>query len=225
MFSKILDKLKNMVRMCYVSLPTTDDSNDRHIVTLSQWGRQFNSFAVYPYGLSANAPDQTTQALVFNIGDSQAVTACIPTNHQIRFKDLNPGEVKLGNYLTTSNTYYQETGDITTTSVANLNDNVQNDIVIQCGGDKTVIVGGGVTITANDPITLNVGSAQLQLTSSLLISNVPIQAPDYQGTSGSIAIMNSGLNVGTNQLLANSVNLTSHIHTGDSGGNTGSPKN
>jgi len=239
MFDKIITRLKNMIRIGYVSLPTTDDSGDRHIVTVSKNSKQFPVFAVYPYGFSANAPVDTSQVVCFNVGDSNANVCGIPVNQKIRFKDLKAGEVKTGNFLTTSNTYYESSGDITITSVGNLFENIAQDITITANGKMTSNITGNVEvnsqgevkITSPSKITLQVGGATVVLTSSLLTSSVPIQAPSYSGSGGGAANMTSGINMSGQNISSvgaltttGGVNLSTHIHSTPSG-NSSSPIN
>lgn len=238
MFDKIITRLKNMVRIGYVSLPT-DDSGDRHIVTVSKNDKQYQTFAVYPYGFSANAPIDTSQAITFNIGDSNANIASIPVNHKLRFKNLKSGEVKTGNPVTTSNTYYQASGDITISSVGNVFENVAQDITITASGKMTSNITGNVEvnsqgevkITSPSKITLQVGGATVVLTSSLLTSSVPIQAPSYSGSGGGAANMTSGINMSGQNITSvgsltttGGINLSTHRHSTPSG-DSDPPKN
>jgi len=193
-FNQIIQKFKNIIRIGFISIDSNDDSGDRHICTVSQYGRQIPSFAAYPYGMSANAPSSTSQALIFNIQDSQGVTACIPINQQKRFKDLKVGEAQFGNFITKSNTHYKENGDIS------------------------------ITAPKGQSITFTVGAATLTLTPTALISSVPIQAPSFSGASGGIAVMTSGLDAGTNPITSKGVDLSSHVHSDPQGGTTGAPQ-
>ena len=86
-----INKFKNIIRIGYISLNNSEDSKDRHVYTVGHYDSQFNSYGIYPYGISANAP-ANSQAVIFNIQDSQGVTACIPVNHKERFKNLNNEE-------------------------------------------------------------------------------------------------------------------------------------
>lgn len=238
MFEKILNRIKNMVRLGYVSLPT-DDSGDRHIVTVSKNDKQYPVYAAYPYGFSANAPVDTSQVLTFNINDSNANVAGIPVNQKLRFKNLQSGEVKTGNFVTTSNTYYQSSGDITITSVGNLFENIAQDITITASGKMTSNITGNVEvnsqgevkITSPSKITLQVGGATVVLTSSLLMSSVPIQAPSYSGSGGGVANMTSGINMSGQNITSvgsltttGGINLSTHRHSTPSG-DSDPPKN
>lgn len=210
MFDFFINKLKNIIRIGYISLNNSDDSKDRHIYTVSQYNSQFNSYAIYPYGISANAPENS-QAVIFNIQDSQGVTACIPVNHKERFKNLNTGEVKIGNFVKKNNIFFDKDGNVIITSTN------KKDAKIELDSDNIKFTFDNTTITLeSDSINLNLGNksilldssnielnydgATLTLNSSQLTSSVPIIAPN---------------------ITLNGVDFNSHIHGGvQSGGST-----
>jgi hypothetical protein len=106
-----------------------------------------------------------------------------------------------------------------------------NAIIVETG--KVEIKKGSNTLTVDDSqMQANISGATLTLNASSLISSVPVFAPSYSGLSGSSANMVSGIDMnGQNIENAGSitttlgVDLSTHIHTGDSGGDTGIPKN
>lgn len=217
MLNNIISRIKNMIKIGFISLNNNDDSTDRHIMSVSYMDKQLRCYGVYPYGLSANAPANTTQAICFNVFGSDSNVAAIPVNQEMRFKNLKTGEVQIGNFINKSNIHFQETSDITITSNGKLTANVKDNVEI---------------ISTGNEIKLQVGSATLTLTDSLLVSSVPIQAPSYAGSSGGAANMTSGINMAGQSITdvgalntSGGVNLSTHIHTGDSGGDTGAPKN
>ena len=84
----------------------------------------------------------------------------------------------------------------------------------------------------NTAMTATIGGATLVLNATSLTSSVPVFAPSYSGLSGGAANMVSGIDMNTQDIdnvgalnTTGGVNISTHIHTGDSGGNTGTPKN
>lgn len=154
----ILNKFKNIIKIAYISLNNTDDSTDRHINTISSYGGQYNTMAVYPYGISANAPANTSQTLTFSIQDSKGVTASIPFNQTERFKNLEPNEVKIGNFIQKNNIFFDINGNVIIESTNNGN------AKIELNGDNIKLYYGNATLILND---------------SELVSSVPIKAPSF----------------------------------------------
>jgi len=183
-----INKFKNIIRIGYISLDNSDDSKDRHIYTVSQYNSQFNSYAIYPYGISANAP-QNSQAVIFNIQDSQGITSCIPVNHKERFKNLNTGEVKVGNFIKKNNIFFDKNGNVIITSTNKKDAKIElnnEDIkftfennTITLKDDSIILNSGNTSVVLDDSnIKLDYNGATLTLNGSSLISSVPISAPN-----------------------------------------------
>ncbi len=106
----------------------------------------------------------------------------------------------------------------------------ENSVFIE--KDQVKVKKGSNELKINDSeMQATIAGATLKLNSSALTSSVPVMAPSFSGLSGGVANMTSGINMAgqdisdAGDITAGGVNLTTHIHTGDSGGNTGAPKN
>ncbi len=98
-------------------------------------------------------------------------------------------------------------------------------------GKNAVIIGesevslkldnNSVTVSSSD-IKLSVGSATATLTSSLFSSSVPIAAPDFTSSTGSAATFSQGITT-TQNVVAGTISLRTHIHPDPVSGNTGVP--
>ena len=168
----LINKFKNIIRIGYISLDNMEDNESRHVYSVSHANAQFNSYAIYPYGISANAPSQDTQAVIFNIQDSQGVTACIPVNQKNRFKNLKVGEVKVGNYIKKNNIFFNEKGSVEIISI-------NNDFIIKTKDNV-------IEITDNY-IKLKYHNATLILNNEKLVSNVPIEAPSFTDSNTNLS--------------------------------------
>jgi len=168
----VINKFKNIIRIGYISLDNINDSESRHIYSVSHADAQFNSYAIYPYGLSANAPSQDTQAVIFNIQDSQGVTACIPVNQKDRFRGLKVGEVKIGNYIKKNNIFFNEKGGVEITSTS-------DEFIIKTKD--------GIIEISKDNIQLKYKNATLTLNDQKLVSSVPIEAPSFTDSNTNLS--------------------------------------
>jgi len=100
----------------------------------------------------------------------------------------------------------------------------KNAVVIGESDVSLKLDNNSVKISSSD-IKLSVGSATVTLTSSLFSSSVPIAAPDFTSSTGSAATFSQGITTPEN-VVAGSISLKTHIHTGvtTGEGDTGTPK-
>jgi hypothetical protein len=107
----------------------------------------------------------------------------------------------------------------------------QNAVIVEDG--KVEVKKGINTLTIDDTqMQTNINGATLTLNATSLISSVPVFAPSYSGLSGSSANMVSGIDMNSQNIdnageinTTLGVNLSTHVHPGDSGGTTGLPEN
>lgn len=111
-----------------------------------------------------------------------------------RFKNLEAGEVQLGNYLTQASIKFDKDGNVTVNVPAgNLTANVSGNLSAAIDGNTTLTT-TDLNITATGTSTINGG---LTVTGDIIANNFD----------------SSGIGVDFN----------THIHTGDSGGSTSGP--
>jgi hypothetical protein len=107
----------------------------------------------------------------------------------------------------------------------------QNAVIIEDG--KVEVKKGINTLIIDDTqMQTNINGATLTLNATSLISSVPVFAPSYSGLSGTSANMVSGIDMNSQNIdnageinTTLGVNLSTHVHPGDSGGTTGLPEN
>jgi len=73
--------------------------------------KPFSVTIVFPYGISANAPAEST-VVTSNMTKSGKSKSGIVSNPENRFRDLKEWEVKVGNFKSKAHTYYTDSGDI-----------------------------------------------------------------------------------------------------------------
>lgn len=96
-------------------------------------GKESTVYVVYPYGLTANAPEGAL-CLSWQVEGQESNRVSIADFPQSRPKNLEPGEVVVSNYLTGSEVRFKANGDI--------------DITVN--SDVNVIASGNANITATD---------------------------------------------------------------------------
>jgi len=157
----ILSKVYNLVKRAIITLPIQD--NEQYQVAQIQYmGKTSTAQIINPYGLDSNMPEGSL-LVVFNVQCQEENKVAIGNKSEIRFKDLKPGEVVVGNPITRSNIFFEANGDITIKGTANVNINVTGNINIttpqvNLTGDLNVtgtitattdVVGGGKSLATH----------------------------------------------------------------------------
>jgi hypothetical protein len=110
------------------------------------------------------------------------------------------------------------------------NNDGTNAVIIE--SSKVEVKKGNNTLVIDDSqMQATIQGATLTLSSSSLVSSVPVVAPSFTGLNSGVANMTSGINMGgknisdAGSILSSGVNLSSHIHADSQGGNTSPPTN
>lgn len=134
----MIRKIRNLITRAFVSLPG-DDSGEFPITQVSYNGKTVDAEVIYPYGISGNLPEGSL-LLKFNVHANEENRAVIGYRHDLRPKNLKPGEFQTGNFLAGSTIKFDEDGNI----------------IEVAQGDKSItfdselnITGGTVKITAD----------------------------------------------------------------------------
>lgn len=149
MSNEMILKLKNMIRFGRVTRPGKDNGADT-ISQVESMGRAVNVTMLYPYGISANAPENST-VLIFAAGGSAQNMAALAMFPENRKPDLKPGEIAIGNMLSKALVFFKEDGEIeikTGTSIVT----VKKDGAIRCetaGGFFELAEGGQLNVNGN----------------------------------------------------------------------------
>lgn len=106
-------------------------------------GKESTAYIVYPYGLTANAPEGAL-CVSWQVSGQESDRAAIADFPQARPKNLKPGEVVVSNYVTGSEVRFSENGDIDITSASNINIIATTALTITA---PDVIIAGAVEVT------------------------------------------------------------------------------
>lgn len=193
---RLITMLKNAFKIA--KLLSVDDSGDLRFASVSMLGKTQKVLLFTPYGLM-HKPPANSLALVWSQQSQESngiAMADDPKNRPL--KNLDPGEVALGNYLTQNFIYFDKDGlctiavdDLRITATNDI-EMVANNITMQADNDLTI---ASDTMGIEATTTLDVDSTQINVTAS----NVAVTA----------SLTNNGVNVGS-----------THIHSqgNDSGG-------
>lgn len=165
MIDKLFNKVKNFIKRCIIS-ETSDDSNIYAIAKIKYYDKDSIAEAIYPYGMSANAPVDTV-CILFNINGHESNRACIPYAIIDRFKNLKSGEVIFGSPATQSYVKFMTNGDI------------------EIDGTKTIFKKGTFTIEEEatiDCTKINLGSGGNEIARKGDQIKVNVGGTDYIGT-------------------------------------------
>ena len=99
-----------MIKRAVVSLSTADTGN-YPTVQVSYLGKTSEVEVLFPYGLAGRLPKDAL-VLCFNVEGSEENKAGIGNTPTQRFKELEEGEVVVGNPLTGSKIHFKANGDI-----------------------------------------------------------------------------------------------------------------
>jgi hypothetical protein len=123
----MLEKLKSIIKWGRVSREDASDTDINQILQVETvGGKPKPVYIALPYGVSANIPDDTT-IIMLSSGGSGQDQAGIPTRPEDRFKGLKVWEIKIGNYKTKANVFFNDDGQIE---------------IVPKSGKETVISGG-----------------------------------------------------------------------------------
>jgi phage gp45-like len=108
-----------MIKRGIITLASKNEQ-DFQVCQVKYLGKTKNIELVLPYGLYSN-PKEESIVILLNIGANEENVAGIPYNPYIRFKELEAGEVAIGNPHANSKVYFKNNGDIEIESSGNIN--------------------------------------------------------------------------------------------------------
>ena len=108
-------------------------------------GKESTVYVVYPYGLTANAPEGAL-CVSWQVSGQESDRAAIVDFPQTRPKNLEPGEVVVSNHLTGSEVRFKANGDVDITSSADINVTAATAVTITAP-DVTIVSDVEVTGT------------------------------------------------------------------------------
>jgi hypothetical protein len=155
MINCLLAKLRNLLRRGYVSRTVTDDG-DYPLAQISYLNNVGISERISPYGLDSQLP-QDTQVLLFTIQGHETNRACIGYSQDERFKNLDSGEVVVGNPVKQTSIKFDKTGKIIITSDGDIDITATGKNVNIDAAQTNLGSGGNAIARLGDEVTVNVG--------------------------------------------------------------------
>lgn len=146
----MIQKIKSLFKAA--RLLSSDDSGSYRRGTFFYQGQTGSKAVIFtPYGLCSRPPDEAMAIILSQNGQDSNGIAFVddPLN---RFKDLEKGEVAIGNYLTGSRVVFKENGDIDITANADINIALTGAATITAGSMVCVINSDGIDITDGDVV-------------------------------------------------------------------------
>ena len=164
--------IKKLIRYCRISLLGDDSAaypNDQVVHNEVP----INAYRFSPYGLSSRPPLDAL-GLMLSPGcrnDSPVVLIDQPLE---RFKNLKPGEVKVGNYQTKAEVHFDQAGNIVITP--------------KSASSVKVIVDGGGNVDIEAPgANINLTAATVAITGNLTVSGTISATGDIVGATKSLS--------------------------------------
>jgi hypothetical protein len=216
----LINKLFNLTKRA-VQISEQQDSTTNgkkwYNTKIKAYGSIYETQVYYPYGYYANAPNGSQHYAISTAAQSENNMA-FPYDNQTQFTGLKPGEVMMGHQRLKSFIKFLNDGSINLeTPKGNLNIKVlQGNAEINISGDETTTISGNLTknitgavdiasqgnfeVKSSELLILDgatkveiiSGTGVLTLTSSGLVSNVPISAPEINVTGGGGIAMSGG---------------------------------
>jgi len=191
----MIQRFRNLIRLARVSLTSTDSTNMPTAQIEGLGKTSDNITMVYPYGIFANAPEDTL-GLTLQLYGQESSIVMIPFNpldkngKSLRFKNLKKGEVVLGNVLTGTMIKLASNGDVEIDGKNNIKLTVKGDLTLNVTGNVNIDAGGNATVNATGDVKVEAGG---------MAEIVASGSAKLQGTTADIAA--STVNVGTGALI------------------------
>jgi len=133
-------KIFNIIKRAIISL-SSKDNEDFQIAQATYFEKTKNIELILPYGLYSNAKTGAI-SLVFAVNGQEENLAGIPYNPYVRFKNLNPSEVAVGNPHKLTKIYFKDDGNI----------DIETSVNVNIKASKTNLGVGGKAIARVDDI-------------------------------------------------------------------------
>lgn len=146
----MIGKIRNLIQRAVVTNPG-DDSGEFPITQVGYNEKVVDAEVLNPYGLSTNLPIDSI-CIKLSINGQEENRTVIGYRHDLRPKDLKPGEVVIGNFLVGSTVKFDEDGNITEIAQGDKSVTFDSELNITGGTVKItadVEITGDVTITGN----------------------------------------------------------------------------
>ena len=222
----LVTKIKSIFKMARVV--AVSDATDLRNGWFVYEGSERKGTLWTPYGIMHNPPIGSIAMLFAQNGqESNAIgIADAPAIRVIR--DMQAGEVAIGNYITGSYTYYKANGDVDTYSPADVNVTANGDInatatniSATASGNIQATAGGNINMTATGSVTINANTFAVSAPNggTFTVGNTTIELTDTGiAMTGDVDV--------TGDVSADGISLKTHVHGGVTAGAalTGEPE-
>ena len=173
----MLTKLRNMIKFVSVTLSGDDNLDYPQSQVTSMAGKVFDQANLWHYGYGANPPVNSLGVTFTILGQEENRAGICIANPEIRVKNLQEGEVYIGNLLSKTFILFKENGNI----VITLSD--EQKITIK---QDEIDITGSYTVNLDDKLTINSSEAEINVS-----GNVNLKA------SGTVNVDANKINLGT----------------------------
>lgn len=211
MLAKIFSRLKDLIKRSRITKAGADDG-DFNIQQVSYLGKTADCEVIFPYGMSANLPENAV-LVMFNVNANEQNRAGIGGLASERKKNLESGEVAFFHPLTKSFIYFKNNGDIDI-DTEQANDGAAN-INVTC---KTLNVTSSenINLTATEAINLMCDTAILTASTSVDVDSpvVTITASTSIDFDTPIATFTGNVDIDGNLTVTGSSTLSATVTSG-----------
>lgn len=189
--------LFNLIKRAVVSRKTAD-TGQFPAAQVTWNGKVADINVITPYGLYHNLPTDSL-VLTFNVLGQEENLAGIGNTPKRRFKNLQEGEVAIGNPLTGSVVKFLENGDIEVTGKNNQNVNITGNVNLVVGGNVNITTTGNTTIDSTGNMSSTIGgtltanvTGNTSITSPLVAITGNLTVTGTIGAGGEITALTTG---------------------------------
>jgi len=151
---KMINRLIQMVKQAYISNPT-NDASVYPITQISYNGKTSNALRMSPYGVCSNPPEKSN-VLLISANAQESLKFAFIDDMPNRFKNLIPGEVKIGHYGNDTFIYFKDNSDI---EIYSSNDvNIVGDTTINITTNTVNIKATTINIDGNISLSGNINA-------------------------------------------------------------------
>lgn len=162
---KLFTKIKNLIKFAQIVM--ADDSRDIRAAQIKYLGKQQRCTVFTPYGIMHNPPPNSAGPFWQIDGEESKLVGMFDLSNQRTLKNLQPGEIATGNYLTGDYVLFKDgkiievnaTGDIVENVAGNITATVGGNITATIGGNLIAEVTGNIEATAGGNIVTEAGGA------------------------------------------------------------------
>lgn len=171
---QLANKIRNLIKRC--ALSKIDDSQSYQTAQVTYFDKIVDIETINPYGICSKAPAGSL-GLMFSVMGQEENRAAIFNDQTNRFKDLQEGELVVGNYSTKSKIKFCANGDIEIFTNADINAQCAN---LNVTANTTTITAPTNTVDGDLEVTGKITNQGVDIGKGHAHSDVE-QGPDSTG--------------------------------------------